>query len=55
MRTNSIIPFKKQLWLVYLEKGKVNRSIIGDDYIYDYVVNYDGNNLELRVEMFYKD
>ena len=45
MRSNSIIPIKQQLWLVYLEKGNVSRTILGGDYSYDFVVNYDGERL----------
>ena len=55
MRSNSIIPFRKELWLVYLQKGKNVRSVIGRDYSYDFIVDYDGSKLELKVEMFFKD
>lgn len=45
IRSNSIFPFKQQIWMVYLEKTQMERSIIGPDYSYDLSVNYDGNQL----------
>ena len=32
MRSNSIIPIKQQIWLVYLEKGKHEKSVIAGKY-----------------------
>lgn len=55
IRSNSIVPLKKELWLVYLDAGRYSKTVIGGDYSDDIEIDYSSANLSIRVDRYYKN
>ena len=45
---------KRQLWLIYLEKGVYSKTIVGGTYSDDVTVNYTGQGISINIERFYE-
>jgi hypothetical protein len=45
---------KKQLWVSFLEEGKIETTVIAGDYSDNVTVEYQNSNLLIQVHRFYK-
>lgn len=55
IRSNSIVPMKKEIWLIYLQEGQHNKTIIGGDYSDDITIDFSSDSLTIEVNRFYKN
>jgi alpha-glucosidase (family GH31 glycosyl hydrolase) len=55
IKSNSVFPFKGELWIVYLEEGVYEKTIITGDYTDIFNIEYVNLVLKIQVKRYYKD
>lgn len=55
IRSNSVVPIKDELWLVYPSKGQHSKQVIAGDYSDAVTISNEGQQMEILVSRFYKN